>query len=327
MPKSLEGRTVLITGGAGLVGSHLVDQLIGRNLQEIRVLDNLSRGTWRNLAQAETLRPITRIEADLRDRSAVQRAVAGCDYLFHLAAVTPTRCAEHPREGVEVLINGTFNVFEAAVAARVDKVVYASSAAVYGEADQFPTDEGQHPYNGRTLFGAAKLLNEGLARSFRQMYGLASVGLRYFTVYGPRMDEAGACADGLMGWLDGIERGEAPRIADSGTPTRDFVHVEDAARAALLALRSPQTEGVYNVASGVETSLARLWHVLQQVTGAYHLAPEFLPAGKGGPVTRCRGNPSRAKQDLGFVTELSLEEGLRRLACWRREQRGVEEVA
>src|SRR5262245_25263358 len=269
MTLSLEGATVLVTGGAGLIGSHLVDQLIGQNLLEIRVLDNLARGSWRNLAQARALRPITLIEGDLRGRSVVQRAVAGCDYVFHLAAVHVSRCAEHPREALEVLVNGTFNVFEAAVAARVRKVVYASSARVYGAAEEFPTAERHHPYDNRTLFGSAKLMNEGLARSFHDAYGLASVGLRYFQVYGPRTEGSGASTELLMRWLDGIDRGVTPTVPGGGGVTMDFVHVEDAARVNLLALRSAQTNAVYNVASGRETSLLQLWKAVQQVTGAF----------------------------------------------------------
>src|SRR6478609_9396305 len=191
MNYSLAGATVLVTGGAGLVGSHIVDQLIDHNPLEIRVLDNFSRGNKQNLREALARGPIALIEADMRDRLAVAGAVVGCDYIFHQAAIRITRCAEQPRECIDVLVGGTFNVFEAAAAAGVKKIVYASSASVYGGADEFPTTERHHPYNNRTLYGAAKVMNEGIARSFREMYGLPSVGLRYFNIYGPRMDVTG----------------------------------------------------------------------------------------------------------------------------------------
>jgi nucleoside-diphosphate-sugar epimerase len=323
----LEGATVLVTGGAGLVGSHIVDQLIGQDVREIRVLDNLTRGCRKNLTRAQERGPITFIEADVRDSAAVQRAMAGCDYVFHQAAIRITRCAEQPRECVEVLVNGTFNVFEAAVATGVRKVVFASSASVYGAAEDFPTSERHHPYNNRTLYGAAKLMNEGIAYSFHDMYGLASVGLRYFNVYGPRMDMTGAYTEVLMRWLDCIDEGVAPQIHGDGSTSMDFIYVEDVARANVLALLSDKADAVYNVASGTETSLLQLWEALQRATEAYHLQPEFLPPRKVNPVPRRLAETSHAQKELGFVADVTLEEGLRRLACWRSAQRPMKEAA
>ncbi|HZY86052.1 MAG TPA: NAD-dependent epimerase/dehydratase family protein, partial [Gemmataceae bacterium] len=255
MSFSLEGATVLVTGGAGLVGSHVIDQLVGLGAGEIRVLDNLTRGSRKNLAAAEARRPLVFIEADVRDRSAVRAAVVGCDYVFHQAAIRITRCAEQPRECLEVLVGGTFNVFEAAVQEKVKKVVYASSASVYGAAEEFPTGEWHHPYNNRTLYGAAKAMNEGIARSFHDMYGLPSVGLRYFNVYGPRMDMTGAYTEVFIRWLDCIDAGAPPQVHGDGSASMDFVYVEDVARANVLALRAEREDAVYNVASGTETTL------------------------------------------------------------------------
>jgi UDP-glucose 4-epimerase len=327
MTFSLDGATVLVTGGAGLVGSHIVDQLVGQNPSEIRVLDNLTRGSRQNLIAAQARLPITFIEADVRDRAAVRRAVAGCDYVFHQAAIRITLCAEQPRDCVDVLVNGTLNVFEAAAAAGVQKVVYASSASVYGAAEAFPTDERHHPYHNRTLYGAAKLMNEGIARHFHDMNGLPSVGLRYFNVYGPRMDMTGAYTEVLMRWLDCIDRGARPQVHGDGSASMDFVYIEDIARANVLALCSDRVDAVYNVASGTETSLLGLWRALQQVTGAYHLEPEFLPPRKVNPVPRRLADTTRARDELGFVAEVPLEEGLRCLMCWRRERRVMEEAA
>ncbi len=327
MTYPLEGATVLVTGGAGLVGSHIVDQLAGQGTWEIRVLDNLTRGARQNLAQAEVRRPITFIEADVRDRAAVRAAVAGCHYVFHQAAIRITRCAEQPRECLDVLVGGTFNVFEAAVQEKVRKVVYASSASVYGAAEEFPTGERHHPYNNRTLYGAAKAMNEGIARSFHDMYGLPSVGLRYFNVYGPRMDMTGAYTEVFIRWLDCIDAGAPPQIHGDGSASMDFVYVEDVARANVLALRAGQADAVYNVASGTETTLLGLWEALQRVTGAHHLRPEFLPPRKVNPVPRRLAETRRARAELGFVAEVPLEEGLRRLARWRRERRPLQEVA
>jgi UDP-glucose 4-epimerase len=327
MSYSLEGATVLVTGGAGLVGSHIVDQLFDQGAWEIRVLDNLTRGSRKNLAAAGARRPLVFVEADVRDRSAVRAAVAGCDYVFHQAAIRITRCAEQPRECLDVLVGGTFNVFEAAVQEKVKKVVYASSASVYGAAEEFPTSERHHPYNNRTLYGAAKAMNEGTARSFHDMYGLASVGLRYFNVYGPRMDMTGAYTEVFIRWLDCIDAGTPPQVHGDGSASMDFVYVEDVARANVLALCADQADAVYNVAGGTETTLLGLWGALQRVTGAHHLKPEFLPPRKVNPVPRRLADTTRARRELGFVAEVPLEEGLRRLARWRREQRALQEVA
>jgi UDP-glucose 4-epimerase len=327
MSQSLQGATVLVTGGAGLIGSHIVDRLIDEGAGEVRVLDNLVRGCHENLAGARGRAPVTFIQGDVRDRETVGRAVAGCDYVFHQAAIRITLCAEKPRDCMDVLVGGTFNVFEAAVAARVKKVVYASSASVYGGADVFPTDERHHPYNNRTLYGAAKVMNEGIARSFRDMYGLASVGLRYFNVYGPRMDVTGAYTEVFIRWLDCVERGVAPQIHGDGSASMDFVFVEDIARANILAMKSDREDDVYNVAGGTETSLLGLWQAIQQVTGAHHLAPEFHPPRKVNPVPRRLADTSRAEREIGFRARVSLPEGLRRLAEWRLKQRAAVAVA
>lgn len=327
MIQILEGATVLVTGGAGLIGSHIVDRLIGEGVGEIRVLDNMVRGCRANLRQAQARRLIMIVEGDVRDRATVDRVVDGCDYVFHQAALRITLCAERPRECIDVLVDGTLSIFEAAVAARVKKIVYASSASVYGAADVFPTDERHHPYNNRTLYGAAKLMNEGIARSFHDMYGLASVGLRYFNVYGPRMDVTGAYTEVFIRWLDCIDEGRPPQIHGDGSASMDFIYVEDIARANILAMRSDRADDVYNVASGTETTLLGLWEAMQAATGAYHLAPEFRPARKVNPVPRRLADTRRAREELGFVAEVPLEEGLRRLVSWRREALAGRETA
>ena len=316
----LKGATVLVTGGAGLIGSHIVDLLIDEQVGEIRVLDNLVRGRRTNLAEAEARFPIVFLEGDVRDRAAVSQAVMDCDYVFHQAAIRITLCAERPRECMDVLVQGAFNVFEAAVESKVRKVVYASSASVYGGADVFPTDEKHHPYNNRTLYGAAKLMNEGIARSFREMYGLPSVGLRYFNVYGPRMDVTGAYTEVFIRWLDCVDRNVPPQIHGDGSATMDFVYVEDIARANILAMKSDRVDDVYNVASGTETSLWGLWQAIQDVTGAHHLRPEFHPPRKVNPVPRRLADTRKAQKDLGFTTEVPLEEGLRKLQAWRQNE-------
>ena len=316
----LQGSTVLVTGGAGLIGSHIIDQLVARGVTEIRVLDNFVRGRRDNLSDA--LRsgvPITVIEGDVRRQSDVEAAMQGVDYVFHQAAIRITLCAEQPRECLEVLVAGTFNVFESAVKLGVKKVVYASSASVYGAADLFPTTESHHPYNNRTMYGAAKTMNEGIARSFNEMYGLPSVGLRYFNVYGPRMDVTGAYTEVFIRWLDKLDQNAAPQIHGDGSATMDFVFAEDIAHANLAAMESDQSDSVYNVGSGTETSLLQLCEALCTAAGKPDIKPEFHPARKVNPVPRRLADVSKARKDLGFQTQVSLDEGLRKLVAWRKQ--------
>jgi UDP-glucose 4-epimerase len=327
MSYALKGATVLVTGGAGLIGSHIVDGLLDEGAAEVRVLDNLVRGTHANLAAALRRGPVKFIEGDVRDGAAVRQAVAGCDYVFHQAAIRITLCAERPRDCMDVLVMGTFNVLEAAVEAGVRKVVYASSASVYGGADVFPTDELHHPYNNSTLYGAAKTMNEGTARAFHQRCGLPSVGLRYFNVYGPRMDVTGAYTEVFIRWLDCIDNGLPPQIHGTGDVTMDFIYVGDVARANILALKSDVEVGAYNVGSGTETSLLELWQALQRLTRAHHLSPVFHPPRAVNAVPRRLADTTRARRDLGFRAEVPLEEGLRRLIAWRRQHHARREVA
>jgi UDP-glucose 4-epimerase len=312
----IEGATILVTGGAGLIGSHIIDRLIDEGAGEIRVLDNLIRGRMVNLAPALARRKLNFIKGDVRDRVAVREAVAGCDYVFHQAAIRITLCAETPRDCMDVLVTGTFNVFEAAVEEKVKKVLYASSASVYGGADTFPTNEKHHPYNNRTLYGSAKVMNEGIARHFHDMNGLPSVGLRYFNVYGPRMDVTGAYTEVFIRWLDCAEKSVRPQIHGDGSATMDLVYVGDIARANILALKSDRSDDVYNVASGTETSLLDLWQAIQALTGAYHIQPEFHPPRKVNAVPRRLADVCRARDEIGFVAQTSLADGLREFADW-----------
>jgi UDP-glucose 4-epimerase len=324
---SIQNTRILVVGGAGLIGSHITDLLLEEGVREVRVFDSLIRGTRDNLADALGDPRCRLIEGDIRNRAAVRAAMAGCDFVSHQAAIRITLCAAQPRECLEVLVEGAFNVFEAAVAAGVRKVVYASSASVYGQAESFPTRESHHPYGNRTLYGAAKLFDEGIARHFYDMDSLASVGLRYFNVYGPRMDVTGAYTEVFMKWLDCIERGVRPQIHGDGSATMDLVYVGDVARANVLALKSPAADSVYNIASGTETSLLDLWRAVQRVTGASHIEPEFHPPRKVGAMARRLADTAKAREDLGFVARVSLDEGLRRLARWRSQQLARREVA
>jgi UDP-glucose 4-epimerase len=310
----MQNKRVLITGGAGLIGSHIADLAV-QEASEVLILDNFVRGRRENIASALASGRVTVVEGDIRDRKLVGEAMRGVDVLFHQAAIRITQCAEEPRLALEVLVDGTFNVLEAAVEAKVKRVVAASSASVYGLAEEFPTNERHHPYDNRTVYGAAKVFNEGLLRSFNEMYGLPYVALRYFNVYGPRMDVHGAYTEVLIRWMDRIAAGKPPLIFGDGKQTMDFVYVEDIARANILAAKSAVADEVFNVASGVETSLNDLAAALLKVMRS-ELAIEYGAERKVNPVSRRKADTSRAESRLGFAAQISLEEGLRRLVAW-----------
>ena len=313
---------VLITGGAGLIGSHIADLLVRGSNPEIIVLDTFVRGQRDNLASAMAQGRVQVVEGDIRDTTLLRDVMHGVDVVFHQAALRITQCAAEPRLAMEVLASGTFNVLEAAVAAKVRKVVAASSASVYGQADEFPTTEKHHPYNNRTLYGTAKAFNEGLLRCFNEMYGLNYVGLRYFNVYGPRMDVHGVYTEVLVRWMERISTGKPPVIWGDGTQTMDFIYVEDIARANLLAATADVTDEVFNVASGVETSLNDLAYTLLKVMGS-DLRPEYGPARKVNPVSRRLADVSCARQRIGFQSQVSLEDGLGRLVAWWQANRAI----
>ena len=317
---ALTGASVLVTGGAGTIGSTIVDQLLDEGVGRIRILDNLVRGRRANLAAALDDPRVELIVGDLRDVDLVHDVTKGCDLVFHQAAIRITQCAEEPRLALEVLVDGTFSVLEAAARYGVDKVVAASSASVYGMAEEFPTGERHHHHNNDTFYGAAKSFNEGMLRSFRAMNGLNYVALRYFNVYGPRMDVHGLYTEVLVRWMERIADGKPPLIFGDGTQTMDFVYTEDIARANLLAAKSDLTEGVYNIANQVETSLNDLAKALLQAMDS-DLPIEYLPPRAVNGVERRLADTSAARRDLGFSADVSLDTGLRRLVEWWAPQR------
>jgi UDP-glucose 4-epimerase len=321
---ALRGASVLVTGGAGTIGSTIVDQLLYAGVSHIDVLDNLVRGRRENLWTAMPSGRVTLVEGDLRDRDLVHDVTRGKDLVFHQAAIRITQCAEEPRLALEVLVDGTFTVLEAAAEHAVDKLVFASSASVYGLAEEFPTGERHHHHNNDTFYGAAKSFNEGMARSFRAMTGLDYVGLRYFNVYGPRMDVHGLYTEVLVRWMERIADGQPPLIFGDGQQTMDFVFTRDIARANLLAAASDVRDGIYNIASGTETSLLGLAESLLRAMDS-DLSVEHGPDRAVNGVTRRLADTRAAAADLGFTAEVGLEDGLRELVEWWRPQR--EEVA
>jgi UDP-glucose 4-epimerase len=317
MGYELAGSRVLITGGAGFVGSHIADALVDEGVGEIVVLDNLVRGERNHLASAASRGNVTFVEGNICDRELVGRLMDGVDYVYHEAALRITHCAESPREGHAVMFDGAFNVYEAAVQAGVKKIVTASSASVYGEASYLPMDEG-HPFNNRTLYGAGKIANEYLLRSLNEMSGIPYVALRYFNVYGPRMDIHGVYTEVMIRWMDRIDQGLPPLIFGDGLQTMDFVYVRDVAHANVAAMKSDASDEAFNVASGTQTSLNELAALLCEVMGRPELQAEYHEERKVNPVRNRLGGTERARERLGFVTTTSLRDGLEALVAWRR---------
>ena len=317
----IDDSTIVVTGGAGLIGSTTVDQLLRLHApRRVVVFDDFSRGTRANLAEAMRDVRLQIVEGDIRDREAVVRVLEGADAVIHLAALRITACAAEPRAAFDVMCTGSFNVVEAAQHAGVRKIVAASTASVYGLADTFPTDETHHPYSNRTWYGAAKLMLEGLLRSFNDMHGLPYVALRYFNVYGPRMDMHGKYTEVLIRWMERLDSGQPPVVLGDGTQTMDFVYVEDVARANVLALAADASDEVFNIASGVETSLTDLADALSRVMNVRR-APEYGPERKVNAVPRRLASTEKAERVLGFRSSVPLEEGLSRLVTWWRAER------
>jgi UDP-glucose 4-epimerase len=301
------------------VGSTIVDQLLIAGASEVRVIDNFVRGSWSNLQWALDRGGVKVVDGDIRDVSLVNRATEGVDYIFHQAALRITRCAEAPREAVEVLIDGTLNILEAAVRHKVKKVIAASSASVYGEPSYLPIDES-HPFNNRTMYGAGKLAMEQMLRAFYETSGLPYIAFRPFNVYGPRMDITGVYTEVLIRWLDAIEAGRPPLIFGNGVQSMDFVYVEDVARANLLAADSEVTDDFFNIGTGVQTSLNELCETVLRITGS-SLRPEHREARAVANVQRRQAATEKAEAMFGFKASVSLPAGLRALVEWRQSMK------
>jgi UDP-glucose 4-epimerase len=317
----LKAKRVLVTGGAGFIGSHIVDLLATEGCAEIIALDNMIRGSPENLAEAMMCGPVRLVDGDIRDRNLMASLVETADIVFHQAALRITQCAAVPRLAMEVMVQSTFDLLELCVEHQVEKVIAASSASVYGMAKEFPTTENHHPYNNRTFYGAAKAFNEGLLRTFNDINALDYVAFRYFNVYGPRMDIHGRYTEVLIRWMERLEAGQAPIIFGDGRQTMDFVHVRDVARANILGAKADIGDQVFNIASGAGTSLLQLVQALARAMGREEIDPQFAPERSVNPVPRRLASTAKAERLLGFRTTIPLEEGLRELVDWWRAER------
>jgi UDP-glucose 4-epimerase len=315
------GKKFVVIGGAGFIGSHTVDQLTREDVGEIIIYDNFVRGTRGNLRSAlgDPRVRVYEVGGDILQADILQSALQGADAVFHFGALWLLQCHDFPRAAFDVNVRGTFNVLEACVAAGVKRLVYSSSASVYGDAVEEPMSE-EHPFNNKNFYGATKIAGEAMARAFHHRYGLDFVGLRYMNVYGPRQDYRGAYIAVIMKMLDAIDRGEGPTILGDGSEAFDFVAVEDCAKANLCAMRSEVTDSFYNVGTGVRTSLKELGERLCHLTGC-NLPIRYAPRSLATLVRTRIGSTKKAAEEIGFSAEIGLDDGLRRLMGWRREDR------
>jgi UDP-glucose 4-epimerase len=314
----IRGKKFVVIGGAGLIGSHAVDLLTRQDIGQILIYDNFMRGTPENIAEALTdpRVKVYDVGGDICQSDILNAALQGADGVFHFAALWLLQCHEFPRAAFDVNIRGTFNVLEACVQQEVKRLVYSSSASVYGDAVEEPMTE-DHPFNNKNFYGATKIAGEAMARAFHHRYGLNVVGLRYMNVYGPRQDYRGAYIAVIMKMLDAIDRGEGPTILGDGSEAFDFVAVKDCGRANLCAMRADVVDRFYNVGTGQRTSLKELAEMLLQLTGS-NQPIQYAPRSQATLVRNRIGSPKRAAEEIGFVAEMPLEQGLRELIAWRK---------
>jgi UDP-glucose 4-epimerase len=313
----LSGKKFVVIGGAGLIGSHAVDRLLRNDVREIVVYDNFVRGRYENLHNAlkDPRVKIYDVGGDIMQTDILQAALTGADGVFHLAALWLLQCHEYPRSAFDVNVRGTFNVMEACVKSGIQRLVYSSSASVYGDAVREPMDE-EHPFNNQNFYGATKIAGEAMLRAFHYRYKLNFVGLRYMNVYGPRQDYHGAYIAVIMKMLDAIDRGQGPTILGDGSEAFDFVAVEDCGLANVCAMQADTTDRFYNVGTGTRTSLKELAQMLLELTGCTKPI-HYAPRSQATLVRNRIGCPKRASAEIGFTATIGLKEGLRRLIEWR----------
>jgi len=317
----IRGKKILVIGGAGLIGSHVVEELLKEDVKEVVVYDNFCRGTYENLEESlkDPRCQIFEIGGDILQTDILDAAIKGVDGVVHLAALWLLQCYEFPQAAFDVNVRGTFNVLEACVANKVERLVYSSSASVYGDAVEEPMTE-DHPYNNWTFYGATKIAGEHMFKAYHQRYGLKGVGLRYMNVYGPRQDYRGTYVAVMMKILDNIDKRVSPVVYGDGSQSYDFIYVGDTARANVCALKSDVPFGFYNVGRGIKNSVKELTKLILKITGS-DLPIQYEPAGQTF-VTNRVGDPTAAEKDLGFTWSADLENGLRRLIEWRRSHIG-----
>jgi UDP-glucose 4-epimerase len=313
----IKGKKFVVIGGAGLIGSHTVDALTREDVGQIIIYDNMVRGSVHNLHDAlkDSRVKIYDVGGDIQQTDILQSALDGAHGVFHFAALWLLQCHEYPQSAFDVNVRGTFNVMHACVAKGVKRLVYSSSASVYGDALREPMDE-DHPFNNRNFYGATKIAGEAMLRAFHHRYGLNYVGLRYMNVYGPRQDYHGAYIAVIMKMLDAIDRGQSPTILGDGSEAFDFVAVEDCAKANVCAMKTDAVDQFYNVGTGKRTSLKELAEMLIELTGSKNPI-QYAPRSQATLVRNRIGCPKKASAEIGFTANINLREGLKKLIDWR----------
>lgn len=322
----IRGKKLVVVGGAGLIGSHTVDKLMQEDVGEIVIYDNFVRGRTENLANAlrDPRVRIFDIGGDIMQTDILEAALDGAHGVFHLAALWLLQCHEFPRSAFDTNVRGTFNVMEVCVKKGVQRLVYSSSASVYGDAVREPMDE-DHPFNNQNFYGATKIAGEAMLRAFHHRYKLNFAGLRYMNVYGPRQDYHGAYIAVIMKMLDAIDRGLGPTIMGDGSEAFDFIAVEDCGRANVCAMQADATDRFYNVGTGKRTSLKELAQMIVELTGC-EKPINYAPRSQATLVRNRIGCPKQAAADIGFTAGIDLKDGLRRLIDWRNNHRAEVEA-
>lgn len=313
----IKNKRFLIIGGAGFIGSHLTDLLLKEDIKEVIVFDNFSRGSLSNLKEAQKDKRLKIVQGDILHRDILDKYMQNIDGVFHLAAVWLLHCYDFPETAFEVNIKGTFNVLMSALKNKVKKIVYSSSASVYGNALEIPMTEN-HPYNNETFYGATKIASEHIIKSLACRYGIEWIGLRYMNVYGERQDYQGAYTAVMHKILDKLNENQSPVIYGDGSQVYDFVYVTDVARANILAMKSKQTQGFYNVGTEIGTSLNDLTKLMIKLSEK-NLPIKYETAGTTF-VTNRIGSNKQAKKDLKFIPQIDIKEGMSKLINWRNNQ-------
>ncbi|RPI15686.1 MAG: NAD-dependent epimerase/dehydratase family protein [Ignavibacteriae bacterium] len=317
----IKGKNILVIGGAGFIGSHVVDNLLKEDINKVIIYDNFVRGTPDNIecALKDPRAKVFEAGGDILQTDILNAAMKECDMVIHLAALWLLQCYDYPRAAFETNVRGTFNVFEACRDNNIERLVYSSSASVYGDAVEIPMTE-DHPFNNRTFYGATKIAGEAMARAFYARYDMNYIGMRYMNVYGPRQDYKGTYIAVIMKILDNLDQGKPPVVYGDGTQAYDFIYVEDAAEANVLGLKSDTVDTFYNVGMGVKTSIKELAEMLLDITGS-NLEIEYRPEGKTF-VTNRIGSTKKAEREIGFRAKTKLEDGMKKLIEWRKEHIG-----